>query len=199
MICLAAVHDLSIAHRLHVSETKIKRIHEISKNILENITTGLNQSYLQENPVAHIRFPCQEKPLVYHHAYAGDVLVRENKLQLKYVCESMLLIDKVKETNLMFDLWNGATENNYYNFSAIWLKDRDEGWVDLLHEYDGYGIDRNSNRRLVDQECLQSMLQGDKTRLCQREVQRRNIISQSIRWTRRGWQIHDDLMLSRSS
>ena len=91
--CLSAVQDLRLSYRLKLSDDKIKKI--IAKS--SNVARSSNMS--QGETISH-EFPCKERPIIFHHHRAGDILLNENKPNLRYICESMLLIDKVKEIGL---------------------------------------------------------------------------------------------------
>ena len=52
------------------------------------------------------------------------------------MCEYMLLIDKVKEPSENYMLWNTATETDFQDFSPVFIKDKELGWLDVLQAYE---------------------------------------------------------------
>ena len=44
-----------------------------------------------------------------------------------HVCEYMLLIDKVKQPQDHFLVWNQATKTDFPDFSAVFLQDEEKG------------------------------------------------------------------------
>jgi hypothetical protein len=104
-----------------------------------------------------LRFPCKAFPLVYHHPMAGEVLLRNDtsaQQPTAKICENMLLIDKVKERRGMHELWNAAIDDQYFNFSKIWLHEGDEGWKILLEDFQlhNQSIDISNRRSLFVDE-----------------------------------------------
>lgn len=82
-----------------------------------------------------LAFPCAEHNIIMHHGTAGEVLLREKSAHIKHTCEHMLLIDKVKEPRVMYDLWNTASvEHHFHDFSAVFLHEKEEGWLKTLHQ-----------------------------------------------------------------
>lgn len=80
-------------------------------------------------------FPCSDRPLIFHHREAGDILLRdEEKSQIRtnHMCEYMLMIDKVKSVTTMFDLWNKALAHHYHDFSPVFTQDGFDGWRDVM-------------------------------------------------------------------
>ena len=80
-------------------------------------------------------FPCIDRPLVFHHREAGDILLRNeaaSKIKSDHVCEFMLLIDKVKSSQTMYELWNRAVPHHYHDFSPVFLNDGYDGWKEVI-------------------------------------------------------------------
>jgi len=56
--------------------------------------------------------------------------------RLRHMCEYMLLIDKVKQPEDIFDLWNTATAHNFHDMSAVFMHEGEEGWLLLLADFE---------------------------------------------------------------
>jgi hypothetical protein len=85
-----------------------------------------------------LKFPCQpNRPLVYHGKEAQKHLFRDQSQdRIGHMCEYMLLIDKVKEPSENYMLWNTATETDFQDFSPVFIKDKELGWLDVLQAYE---------------------------------------------------------------
>lgn len=82
-----------------------------------------------------LAFPCAAHNIIMHHGTAGEVLLREKSAHLRHTCEHMLLIDKVKEPKVMYDLWNtAAVEHTFHDFSEVFLHEKEEGWLKTLQQ-----------------------------------------------------------------
>jgi len=54
-----------------------------------------------------IELPCISHPLILHHHQASQVLLHEeNAYRVAHLCEYLLLVDKVKSPQIMYELYN---------------------------------------------------------------------------------------------
>ena len=74
------------------------------------------------------------QPLILHHWKAAAILLEETVplSKVPHLCEYMLLVDKVKEPQNMYELWNRLTGNRYHDFSEVFLHEGDRGWRSTL-------------------------------------------------------------------
>jgi hypothetical protein len=84
-----------------------------SNTHLENVEYNPNDENLP------LDFPCSSNPrsLILHHGIAGELLLEMNKIKRVHMCEYMLLVDKVKEPSLMYQIWGNVT--GMYNIYFI--------------------------------------------------------------------------------
>lgn len=56
-------------------------------------------------------FPCASNPrtLILHHDIAGELLLEMNQIKRNHMCEFILLVDKVKEPSLVYQIWGNIT------------------------------------------------------------------------------------------
>jgi hypothetical protein len=91
--------------------------------------TSLNVS----KHITTLAFHCSDHQIVMHHGTAGELLLRAGAPHARHTCEYMLLIDKVKEPSVMYDLWNiAAVEHAFHDYSEIFLHEGDAGWLQTL-------------------------------------------------------------------
>eukprot|EP00605_Chrysophyceae_sp_TOSAG23-4_P002346 GSChrysophyteH1.ASY1.ANO1.2594.1 assembled CDS len=125
-------------------QPELAPLHEPYMDCLTGLKEKLNSSLSFEpddkimRDTMPIKFPCQpHRPLVYHGSDAAPHLLRDHGAERsKHMCEYMLLIDKVKNDSEHYLLWNTATESNYQDYSPVFLKDKEEGWLDVLSHFE---------------------------------------------------------------
>lgn len=103
---------------------------------LEVITPEMNcmaSSVFRQEMKTMVGSPCVDRPAVLHHHRAAEILKEEN--DVSHICEYMLLIDKVKRPNLMFDLWNAAVEESYHDYSSVFLNNGLAGWDEVIGNF----------------------------------------------------------------
>lgn len=85
-----------------------------------------------------ITFNCTDRPLIFHHHGAHSALLKNpHKHRAQHLCEYMLLIDKVKEPYMFYDLWNSATSDHYHDFSELFFaEDSYLAWKSILQRLD---------------------------------------------------------------
>jgi hypothetical protein len=104
---------------LHVLKPQMDCFAATSLNVSKHITT--------------LAFHCSDHQVVMHHGTAGELLLRAGAPHARHTCEYMLLIDKVKEPSVMYDLWNvAAVEHEFHDYSEIFLHEGDAGWLRTL-------------------------------------------------------------------
>lgn len=74
------------------------------------------------------------QPLILHHWNAADILLKETVplSTVPHLCEYMLLVDKVKEPQHIYELWNRLTGNHYHDLSEVFLHEGVQGWKIVL-------------------------------------------------------------------
>lgn len=111
---------------LHTLSPTRAALSVIKPNMDCTAATALNVS----KHVTALAFPCADHQVVMHHGTAGELLLRASSAHVRHTCEYMLLIDKVKEPRVMYDLWNvAAVENQFHDYSEIFRHEGDTGWL----------------------------------------------------------------------
>jgi hypothetical protein len=107
--------------------------------------------HMNSNPLLDLplRFPCHtHRPLVWHDYKAGHLLLRHSAQEsartssyrhekVEHMCESMLLVDKVKEPAQMNRLWMHARQHQQYpDLSPAFLFEDARGWMQVLEAFE---------------------------------------------------------------
>ena len=109
------------------------------------------QFYQDGNPLLDLpyTFPCHmNRPLVWHDHLAGQLLLhfnvsegsrskRHRREKLDHLCETTLIVDKVKEPGQIMRLWRAtATLRNYQDFSDAFLSEDSGGWMRIIDAFE---------------------------------------------------------------
>lgn len=161
---VAVLHD----HALDVLKPSMDCVTATSVNVSKHLTT--------------LAFPCTDHQMVMHHGTAGELLLRSPTAHVRHTCEYMLLIDKVKEPAVMYDLWNiAAAGTNFHDYTDLFLHEGDEGWLRTL-------------QRLAQEEakCIQQRGGKEGLKDCLFETPSRRLARQKRRLRGPLWSHHRD-------
>lgn len=81
-----------------------------------------------------IILPCVSHPLVFHHHSASNVLLVEEPAQrIRHLCEYLLLVDKIKHPQTMYELYNASCasmegKETFHDFSDLFFYNSKYGW-----------------------------------------------------------------------
>lgn len=112
------MHQLRTQLHMHVLKPSMDCMTATAVNVSKQLTT--------------LAFPCADRAIIMHHGVAGSVLLQYNASHVRHTCEYMLLIDKVKDPDMMHTLWDAFSEHTYHDFSEVFLHEGDAGWLQTL-------------------------------------------------------------------
>ena len=94
-------------------------------------------------------FPCHlNRPMVWHDHKAGQLLLRNRAKEgvrarryrrdkLEHLCETTLIVDKVKEPQQVLHLWRAThSHRRYVDLSPAFLHEDSQGWMRLIEGYE---------------------------------------------------------------
>lgn len=94
-------------------------------------------------------FPCHlNRPLVWHDHKAGQLLLRHRAREsvrakryrldkLEHLCESALVVDKVKEPLQVMNIWRATSSHrHYHDLSPAFIHEGSEGWMRLIESFE---------------------------------------------------------------
>ena len=124
----------------------------------------------------NLKFPCTEHQIIMHHGTAGEILLHSNTKHIKHICEYMLLIDKVKEPKIMYNLWNDASvEHNFHDFSSIFMHENETGWIETLNKLENDEIKCRKLYNFNENEMKNCIFEVNKRRLRRLTMNQRHI------------------------